>query len=281
MTLREKLIQSGLSRVAKELELATLEATRLITQSADDASLSLGVTKIGGEPDLPSGTLWPTWKDSPLSFVAQLNLEELNRISQTPLPPRGLLSFFYDAEQQTWGFDPKDLGSWRVIYSSDLSSLQRFNWPDALTSNAHYDPCKVDFVKTLTLAPYESLIVERLHLSVEDADAYGDVWGESQEELEGPRHQVFGHPYPIQGEMQLECQLVSHGIYCGDSDGYDDPRSAALEKGAEDWRLLLQIDSDDNAGMMWGDTGIIYFWIQKQALEREEFEKTWMILQCG
>jgi uncharacterized protein YwqG len=281
MTLREKLTQSGLSRVAKELELATLEATRLITQPADEGSLSLGVTKIGGEPDLPSGTLWPTWKDSPLSFIAQLNLEELHHISKTPLPPSGLLSFFYDAEQKTWGFDPEDLGSWRVIYSSDLSSLRRFKFPAALTSNAHYDSCKVDFLKTSTLAPYESRVVERLHLSVEEADDYGDIWVETQQELEGPRHQVLGHPHPIQGEMQLECQLVSHGIYCGDSDGYNDPRSAALEKGADDWQLLLQIDSDDNAGMMWGDTGMLYFWIQKQALERQEFHKVWVVLQCG
>lgn len=98
MTLREKLTQSGLSRVAKELELATLEATRLITQRADDGSLSLGVPKIGGGPDLASGTLWPTWKDSPLSFIAQLNLEDFHRSSQTPLPPTGLLSFFYESK---------------------------------------------------------------------------------------------------------------------------------------------------------------------------------------
>jgi hypothetical protein len=31
------------------------------------------------------------------------------------LPPAGRLLFFYDAENQPWGFDPKDRGSWSVM----------------------------------------------------------------------------------------------------------------------------------------------------------------------
>jgi hypothetical protein len=42
--------------------------------------------------------------------------------------------------------------------------------------------------------------------------------------------------------MQLECQLASNGIYCGDPDGYKNPRVAELKSGAADWILLLQID---------------------------------------
>jgi uncharacterized protein YwqG len=64
--------------------------------------------------------------------------------------------------------------------------------------------------------------------------------------------------------MQLECQLVTNGLYCGDASGYDDPRRRALETGATDWRLLLQIDSDDVLGSMWGDSGRVYFWIREQ-----------------
>jgi uncharacterized protein YwqG len=80
--------------------------------------------------------------------------------------------------------------------------------------------------------------------------------------------------------MDLECQLVSHGVYCGDESGYKSPRRAELENGKADWLLLLQLDSDDDADMMWGDAGRLYFWINKNDLARRDFSKVWMILQC-
>lgn len=80
--------------------------------------------------------------------------------------------------------------------------------------------------------------------------------------------------------MQLECQLVSHGLYCGDSSGYQDPRAAELEPGAVEWRLLLQIDSEDDAGMMWGDVGRIYYWMHRQDLANRNWEKARLCFQC-
>ena len=81
--------------------------------------------------------------------------------------------------------------------------------------------------------------------------------------------------------MQLECQLVSHGLYCGDPAAYRDPRAETLRPGATEWRLLLQVDSDDNAGMMWGDVGRLYYWLRRDALDRGDWEEAWMILQCS
>lgn len=94
-------------------------------------------------------------------------------------------------------------------------------------------------------------------------------------------HKLLGHPDQIQGDMQLECQLVSNGLYCGDSTGYQDPKRKILEKSVKDWRLLFQVDSDESCGMMWGDVGRLYFWIKKDDLKNKDFEKAWMILQCS
>ncbi len=80
--------------------------------------------------------------------------------------------------------------------------------------------------------------------------------------------------------MELECQLVTNGLYLGDLSGYGDPRRKELEPGADDWTLLFQIDSDDNAQMMWGDGGMLYVWIRRQDLAARNFEKNWTILQC-
>lgn len=81
--------------------------------------------------------------------------------------------------------------------------------------------------------------------------------------------------------MRLECQLVTHGLYCGDSSGYQDPRARELESGAVDWRLLFQLDSDpDGLGVDWGDVGRLYFWIREQDLATSRFDATWTVLQC-
>ena len=98
----------------------------------------------------------------------------------------------------------------------------------------------------------------------------------------GNHHRLFGYAEPIQSPaMGLECELVSNGLYCGDSRGYNDPRAKQLAQNAGDWELLLQLDSDsENTDMMWGDMGRLFFWIKKADLQKRNFENCWMISQC-
>jgi len=120
-----------------------------------------------------------------------------------------------------------------------------------------------------------------LGLSEREQDAYwGFLDAHYEAESGGVLHRILGHPDPIQGDMQLECQLVSHGLYAGDSSAYQHPRRKELELGALEWKLLLQLDSDDNARMMWGDLGRLHFWIRENALTARNFDEVWMILQC-
>ena len=80
--------------------------------------------------------------------------------------------------------------------------------------------------------------------------------------------------------MELESQLASNGIYVGDSKGYESEQAKKLEAEAKDWKLLFQFDSDEELDIMWGDCGMIYFWVQEQKARKNEFDNTWLILQC-
>jgi hypothetical protein len=92
-----------------------------------------------------------------------------------------------------------------------------------------------------------------------------------------PPHQVSGFPTPVQGDsMELECELASHGVYCGDAKGYESKEAAALKGGVADWRLLFQIAADDDYGAMWGDAGNIYFWVQERDARAVRFEDVWL-----
>lgn len=282
-SVKEQLVKSGLGRVAEEIESLALPSVKLIREMVSEDELAPGASKIGGHPDLPVGLDWPEWQGLPLSFIAQINLGDVVPFISLPeLPRAGLLSFFYDAEQRTWGFDPKDAGSWKVFYfDGDFASLIRTESPASLPAHGQFEAGRLSFKQESSLPALDAGCVDQIGLSDDEKNTLYAFFEESEEVTEGPRHQMFGHPYQIQGEMQLECQLASNGIYCGTLEGYSDPRSKELEAGADDWMLLLQVDSDDDAGMMWGDMGCIYFWIRRQSLEQRQFDEVWMILQCS
>jgi len=189
------------------------------------------------------------------------------------LPPAGRVLFFYDAENQPWGFDPKDRGSWNVLLVDGAAAPVQLPAGGALTRQP------LAFRAIRSYPSWERPEVRGLHLSEAEAEMLIDggtaVYGQA------PHHQVGGFPRPVQGdEMELECQLVSHGLYCGDSSGYLSRDAAGLRDGAPDWQLLLQIDSDDDLGVMWGDAGTLYFWIREQDARAGRFDQAWAVLQC-
>jgi uncharacterized protein YwqG len=238
-----------------------------------------GFSRLGGLPAMPADAPWPEWKGKPLAFLAQIDLAELHPVMPSFLPPGGRLFFFYDQEQGAWGFDPEDLGAWRVLYfpSSPTGSPRRA--PAGLDPSFVFKPLPVK-PQRIDLLPS----LERLSLTEHDWRADDDVYFVLRNgAFRGlTHHQMLGFPTPVQDdEMELECQLASHGIDVGTPEGYEDPRAAPLRAGAADWRLLLQLDSDDELGWMWGDVGTLYFWIRKQDARAGDFSKVWMVFQCS
>ncbi len=59
-----------------------------------------------------------------------------------------------------------------------------------------------------------------------------------------------------------------------------DLRIEAIRKEMSDWELLLQLDSDRDVGMIWGDCGMLHFWIRKQDAEQKDFSKILMTMRC-
>jgi uncharacterized protein YwqG len=231
---------------------------------------------LGGVPRLPSATPWPEWKGNKLGFLARISLPELQSAHTVDwLPQTGALVFFYDAEQETWGFDPNDKGGWAVLHVPDLDSP--LSDGEGATSEDGFPHINVGFRVVQVLPNLERT---DLSLSDEEEDAYFDQLDSRHSKL--PKHQISGYPYPMQGDcMELECQLVSNGLYCGDPSGYNDPRAEGLTPCAKDWRLLLQLDSDESLDVMWGDCGLIYFWVRADEAAKGNFDNAWLILQCS
>jgi uncharacterized protein YwqG len=276
-------VPSSLRRLSGLLQEFSMPSVRFFLDPQQETAP--GASKLGGTADLPRDFEWPHWNDTPLDFLLQINLAEAAvHDSSRHLPASGLLSFFYDLKEQPWGFDPKQLEGFRVCYTPVGNSLQPMPVP---RKKFLLEQSAIHFEHGLSLPHIGSRAYDQFErlaqMSDEEADSYFDyVWEvEHAGESKGGNHHLMGYSANVQGDMQLEAQLVMNGLYCGNATGYKDPRRKELEAGAEDWILLLQLDSDDEAGFMWGDAGMLYFWIRRQDLSECRFDRAWMGLQCG
>lgn len=285
------LAQLGLAEYREAFEKFARPAIGINTIPVNQSELEPTNSRFGGKPALPDSADWPQWDGQPLGHLATINLRDIANFEVARLlPERGYLVFWYDLGQGAWGFDPKEKGFFCVQYfeeSSNPLSFQELNrsalskqTQDIMPTHGLWACCKLHFQAKKSL-PHpcdinESSPIVQGQLTEEK---YSEVFDNYCTETE-PHHQLFGEPYIVQGDMMLEAQLVTNGLYCGDATGYNDPRAKILEKGRDDWMLLAQFDTDDNVDWMWGDAGMLYFLIKRDSLARRAFDETWMIFQC-
>lgn len=245
-------------------------------------SIGIGMSKMGGRPDLPKSVEWLVNEETgnPLTFIAQINLAEaVPYDSEHLLPKEGMLYFFYDIDEFTWGYDPKDKPTSKVYYyDGELSELENKQIPADKKDDEdfYFSSASITFKKMINLPAIES---DAVSYKMEDKgyDAYFDLKAEEED----MSNKLLGHSDIIQNGMELQCELVTNGLYCGDSSGYNDPRRKVLEANIDNWTLLFQVDSNDECEMMWGDLGRLYYWIKKEDLKNKNFDAVWTILQCG
>ena len=233
-------------------------------------------SRFGGTALLPGGQAWPaTRAGRPLSFLAQVSTADIQVPSGVAvLPADTLLAFFYEAgKQQGWGFHPGDRQFSAVIAVPAADAVAAASPAGALAFPAY----RMLRRPVTTIPDHGEPSLDELGA---DYDVFRRLYAGLDRDDKPPWHRMFGWPDLVQNPMQLECQLASNGIYLGDGKGYHHPRAAELAPGAEDWVLLLQLDTDDKIGWMWGDTGTIYYWIRRQDLLAARFDQAWMIFQC-
>lgn len=266
---------SGANRVRDALAQHALRSVR-ITSQPSDGNYRPGASRLGGLPDLPEGVEWPRLEvvESPLAFLAQINLDEASPSDEDgPLPKQGVLYFFVDPEEY-YGFEPADRDRWQVIYSETVPTTGPTPAPEDMDAEAIYGETGMSFCAEWTLPPYESPMVEVLNLTDEETDEYLDAVGETAE------HRLLGHPQQIQGFIPYEIAMASRGLFSSGS--WDTPEARAARAQYGEWILLLQLDSAwETNRMMWGDVGRLYFYIRKEDLLNRRFDQVWLMMQCS
>ena len=238
-------------------------------------------SRLGGLPAMPAGAAWPTRNGKSLPFVAQIALEEMpSAMQREGFPKSGILSFFYDAELGPWGFEPEDAGSSAVLYAPDpRAAVMPLEWPRDMPAACKYPVCRLVPEETITIPPWESVVIDEMKLSPAEVDRYveiADKWTSIQ--AWANRSLLGGYPDQIQSDMMMQSELVSTGVT---EDLRQDPRLPFFKRRAMRWRHLFQLQSYEPLGMNWGDAGCLYYWLRESDLVEQNFGAGWMILQCG
>lgn len=149
----------GFSELRSPLMTLARPGLRMVTAPAADDEIPVGVSKIGGLPDLPEGFSWPQGKDcrawynldtedvlEPAGFVAQINLAEVAHTrAGRDVPEQGMLTFFC----YVLADEPDVLGV-KAVLTDDCSNLVRTPFPQGVTEGNEAMPAqRLTFVETL------------------------------------------------------------------------------------------------------------------------------------
>lgn len=204
----------------------------------------------GGQPYFEKGEQWPKSKSGKnLEFIFQVFN---NRDLQLPKNIE-LIQFYYDWDEFPW--DTGDDGWFVKIYKSiEKEKIKFIDKPNKLEKSKY---CEINFSSTKSLPDWEGI-----DLHCNDAFKLSCVLNEDK---------------PWDSYDQIVTKLIGEQDYQSQLGGYPkwvQGESTPKDKEGNPMKLLFQIDSEDNAGLMWGDVGLIYVFYDKKS-ERIEFT-----LQC-
>jgi uncharacterized protein YwqG len=225
----------------------------------------------------------------PLSFVAQIDFSELHAVHALDgFPSAGRLLLFCDPFDWPWGKRDDQAHARALFTEQPTETLVRRRPPSEFDSPeaGELRPRRYVF-KPRILRPTAWLLPpplgsrEMVHLQAEAPDAWApgkdaflaylefwddiftehpETFGEQGEMI----HQVGGVAFSIQEPVEAEAAR-----FAGEAAGL-----------ADNWQLVLQIDSDIEVGMEWGDVGRLYLCTREDDLSARHFDRCWMVMQC-
>lgn len=223
-------------------------------------------TKIGGAPDLAGGMRWPLGVDGPRAFLMQIDLREA-RTAGGPdwLPPSGALYAFLDPAEFLSGNEV------RIRFTTELG-LKARPFPHDLPEDQRFMERRLGMTAAASTPSFAWLDIAPAAML---RHSLKDVLKASCPVT--PDHRLGGYPAELHpGQLALECEHLSQDF---EGSVYDHEPSDDLRRAAEDWRLLLQIDTDRDLGLEYGDRGRFYVFIREEDARRGHFSKTITISQ--
>lgn len=258
-------------------------AIKIDYQKEVDIRIPKGSSKFGGKPDLPKGVRWFRNKKTkkPLSFVAQINFAEVHAFDlDNRLPDHGILYLFYDfnTDALPWGYDPKDSAAFQVyFFDGPCDEFIRKEPPIDMRIDGLFKSATLRYSTELELPDYNSDFRYIAELNEKQYDRYYDLRNEIRQLPF--KNKILGHSDCLLRGMELQCELVRRGCNAKGYKLYESSDKEAILNTIPTWQCVLQIVTNDDLGMNWGDEGIIFLWMKEEDLRQRAFDKSWVILE--
>lgn len=240
----------------------TLKSVFKIVRSTEayNEDTDIKVSKVGGIPYWPKGKDYPILEDKKAKLIFQLNIDEAKQSgidfskAIPEMPETGILQFFFPYQDDMWGYE-SDIS---VVYHEDTSA-EHFLSDEDIQVNKNHDETpfdkstRVSFTLNSELLGPQDLYNQMIHedliktlgLDDESEELYYDI-----EEVSNHGSKVGGYAYFTQ---------------------WDPLDYLDKEKLPKDIVLLLQLDSDDELSLLWGDCGVANWRISAEKLKNRDF----------
>lgn len=226
----------------------------------------IGESRWGGAPDVPVGFEWPMADQTPMTFLAQINLADLTTDAENPFPQSGWLHFFADLEnyQPDSGF---------VTFLRGNAELHPTQRPSAGNNVGDVPAHRLKLESRADLPQWATNDYVELteDLSDEEQDAYSQL-SLSDTYMPTPQRQtlagqLLGHSAGI-GADPREYAFERRELGSNYSFEHD---NAEHQRGIQNWQNLLRFDSVLNLCI--GDAGYLNFLVHRDALQRLDFTR--------
>ncbi len=229
-----------------QLEKSALHFTEIIIKKDIPG---MAASKFAGFPYLPKTRQYPKdFNGRAMRLLAQINFSEFS--FPVPFPQQGLLQFFVSENAYNFSDTVTRQDDFLVQYYESANEDSTTHFPNM---NASFPIEKEYALKYVLRSEPVSATDYRLSHFIPNASSYIFEDGQTFEDVYlstflGANHKIGGYPYFIEDDFRKNSPFLQR---------YD--------------TLLLQIISNDEEGIMWGNSGVVSFFINREKLSQLDF----------
>nr|WP_305120984.1 YwqG family protein [Saccharibacillus sp. JS10] len=242
----------------------------------------IGNSRVAGEPDLPESITWPLDAEgTPMTFVLQLDLSQVYPLDpEYRVPSTGHLFFF------TGYYEMKV--EHRVFYATpeEMQTASRRSAPAPTVHEEDeepFRPYRLETHATIDLPGYGYVDEELIEGDEFGWEEYEDLNFALEQEHPSPIVKMFGYAEGQHGDDEYQAALELFGAKrTYDLDEAVQNLAKALggdqakaKQEIADMVMLAEIDSNQEVGFLWGDAGVLHYFIRKEDLLKGNFDRTY------
>ncbi len=252
------------------------------TKSKTDNVIEIGMSKIGGNPDLPNNFKWPKFENEYLTFCAQYNLSELSKYDlQNDLPKNGMLYVFVFIDKDYPGFMNKE-SSYKLIYLENTENIKRTEFPEKYFLESKFKSAKIEYFEYYTLPDDENYKIKKYRKKYNDFGYFYETVTEFIDNLTNQEtdnfHQILGEDRSVQSSVVFD--FATKKLQIKTIEDYESKKTE-IDKVSKNYRILLQLDCNDKNSDLsrFGGSMVIYFGIEPEELKNKNIKNVILAFQ--